>query len=162
MLGERIYQCRVQKNLSQLDLADALEVSRQSVSKWENNACAPELDKLVKMCELFGVNLDELVRGEGAIVMTGKTVECSRSSHMEAAVETESETSVWLPRKMAGVSLFFPLVGGYGCGGYVSGAGNHLSAGEAAYRTVLCLGSLFDGVCEFGTVGAGDFVAGSL
>lgn len=63
MLGERIYQLRVRDNLSQLDLADALEVSRQSVSKWENNVCAPELDKLVKMSELFQVSLDELVRG---------------------------------------------------------------------------------------------------
>lgn len=60
-LGERIYQLRTQKNWSQGELADALEVSRQSVSKWETNASVPELDKLVRMSELFGVSLDELV-----------------------------------------------------------------------------------------------------
>lgn len=63
-LGEHIYQYRTARNMSQGDLADALNVSRQSVSKWETDSAVPELDKLVKLCELFGVSLDELVRGE--------------------------------------------------------------------------------------------------
>ncbi len=63
-LGENIYRCRSQRNMSQGDLADALEVSRQSVSKWENNSAVPELDKLMKMARLFGITLDELVSGE--------------------------------------------------------------------------------------------------
>ena len=62
-LGENIYRLRTERNLSQGDFADALEVSRQSVSKWENNSAVPELDKLVKMAELFGITLDELVTG---------------------------------------------------------------------------------------------------
>lgn len=57
---------RTQKNWSQGDLADALDISRQSVSKWETDASIPELDKLLKLSELFGVTLDELVRGEDA------------------------------------------------------------------------------------------------
>lgn len=63
-LGENIYNLRVEKNLSQGGLADALEVSRQSVSKWENNSAVPELDKLVKMAEIFGVTIDQLVTGK--------------------------------------------------------------------------------------------------
>lgn len=63
-LGENINQYRRGKGMSQGDLAAALEVSRQSVSKWENNAAVPELDKLVKMSRLFGISLDELVSGE--------------------------------------------------------------------------------------------------
>ena len=66
-LGENIYRLRIEKNLSQGGLADALEVSRQSVSKWENNSAVPELDKLVKMAQLFGVSLDELVTGDRTI-----------------------------------------------------------------------------------------------
>lgn len=62
-LGERIYKYRIEKNFSQLDLAEALEVSRQSVSKWETDASVPDLDKLVRLCDLFGVSMDELVRG---------------------------------------------------------------------------------------------------
>lgn len=60
-LGERIYKLRTEKNLSQGDLADALEVSRQSISKWETNGSVPELDKLVKLSEIFDVSLDELI-----------------------------------------------------------------------------------------------------
>ena len=63
-LSENIYRLRTEKNMSQLDLADALEVSRQSVSKWETGAAVPELDKLVKMGNLFGVTLDTLVGRE--------------------------------------------------------------------------------------------------
>ena len=60
-LGERIYKLRTEKKLSQADLADALDVSRQSISKWETNGSVPELDKLVKLSEVFGVSLDELI-----------------------------------------------------------------------------------------------------
>lgn len=60
-LGENIYRFRTQKNMSQGELADALEVSRQSVSKWETNGSVPELDKPVALSEVFGITLDELV-----------------------------------------------------------------------------------------------------
>ena len=63
-LGERIYRLRTEKNLSQGDLADALEVSRQSISKWETNGSVPELDKLVKLGEIFDISLDELIIGK--------------------------------------------------------------------------------------------------
>jgi len=62
-LGENIYRLRTEKNLSQGDLADALSVSRQSISKWENNSAVPELEKLVRMAQLFEVSLDRLVCG---------------------------------------------------------------------------------------------------
>ncbi len=64
-LGERISSLRAEKNMSQGDLADALGVSRQSVSKWETDASVPELAKLVQLAELFGVTLDYLA-GRGA------------------------------------------------------------------------------------------------
>lgn len=60
-LGENIYRLRTEHNMSQGALADALDVSRQSVSKWENNSAIPELDKLIRMSEIFGITLDELV-----------------------------------------------------------------------------------------------------
>jgi transcriptional regulator with XRE-family HTH domain len=63
-LGETIYRLRTERNLSQGDLADALDVSRQSVSKWENNSAVPELEKLIKMAQIFGITIDELVTGE--------------------------------------------------------------------------------------------------
>ena len=46
--------------MSQGDLADRLEVSRQSVSKWETGQSVPDLDKIIKLADLFGVTVDEL------------------------------------------------------------------------------------------------------
>ena len=63
-IGENIYKLRTEKNMSQTDLANELEVSRQSVSKWENNSAVPDLERIVKMSRLFEVSLDELVFGE--------------------------------------------------------------------------------------------------
>ena len=62
-LHETIYRLRTARGLSQLELAEALEVSRQSISKWETGAAVPELDKLVRLSDVFGITLDELVRG---------------------------------------------------------------------------------------------------
>ena len=75
-LGENIYNYRVSKGWSQTYLADTLGVSRQSVSKWENNSAVPDLDKLIKMKTIFGVSLDELVFGKENDVVT-KTDEVS-------------------------------------------------------------------------------------
>ena len=69
-LGESITRLRTQKGWSQGDLADALDVSRQSISKWETDTSVPELEKLIRLSELFGVTLDALVRGERAETQT--------------------------------------------------------------------------------------------
>ncbi len=63
-LGGKILEMRTKSNMSQGDLADVLKVSRQSVSKWETNSSTPELDKLLKMSEIFKISIDELVRGD--------------------------------------------------------------------------------------------------
>ena len=66
-LGERIAAQRTELHLSQSELAEKLEVSRQSVSKWETDTSVPELDKLVKLCDLFALSMDQLVRGEEGV-----------------------------------------------------------------------------------------------
>lgn len=65
-LGERIAALRNEKKLSQGDLAEKLNVSRQSVSKWETGASVPELDKLLLLSEVFGLSLDQLVKGDAS------------------------------------------------------------------------------------------------
>ena len=64
-LSEKILKLRTARNMSQGDLAEALDVSRQSVSKWETGQSMPDLDKIIKLADLFGVTVDELVREEG-------------------------------------------------------------------------------------------------
>lgn len=62
-LGKQISRLRAARGLSQEELANDLQVSRQSISKWETDTSVPELDKLMKLSEVFGVTLDELVKG---------------------------------------------------------------------------------------------------
>ena len=69
-LGQMIQALRREKGMLQDELADTLGVSRQSVSKWETDAAVPELDKLLRLADLFGVTLDELVRGERQIAQS--------------------------------------------------------------------------------------------
>lgn len=61
-LAEKLLALRTEKGLSQEDLAEQLGVSRQSVSKWETGQSVPDLDRIIKLADLFGVTVDELVR----------------------------------------------------------------------------------------------------
>lgn len=95
-LGENIRLLRTGRNLSQSDLAEALEVSRQSISKWETDGAIPDLDKLVGMSELFGVSLDALIKGtDPAPCPTADT----------AAPSAPASKEMGAPHRMAGIIL---------------------------------------------------------
>lgn len=64
ILSEKIMMLRKQKGWSQEDLAEKLGISRQSVSKWESTASIPDLDKIIKMSEIFNVSTDYLLKDE--------------------------------------------------------------------------------------------------
>lgn len=59
-LSERLIGLRKEKNLSQEELAEVLNVSRQAVSRWETGLAAPSLDKLQFLAEFYGITIDEL------------------------------------------------------------------------------------------------------
>ncbi len=63
-IGQKIYELRTAKNLSQDELAELLGISRQSVSKWETDVAIPDFDKLLKLCDVFCVTLDEIAERE--------------------------------------------------------------------------------------------------
>lgn len=65
-VGERIQDLRKKKGFSQEKLAEYLNMSRQAVAKWEQNVCEPNLDCLARMSDLFGVDLDYLIRGKAS------------------------------------------------------------------------------------------------
>lgn len=60
-IGEKIQRLRIEHGLTQLSLAEILDVSRQTISKWELGQSVPELDKIVRMSEIFDVSCDELL-----------------------------------------------------------------------------------------------------
>lgn len=96
-LGEKIYKLRTEKNLSQGDLSELLEVSRQSVSKWENGAATPDLDKIIKLSEIFGITIDELVKSE--------EVSPSAPEEPKDKVIVIKKESGFPPRKIVGTVL---------------------------------------------------------
>lgn len=59
--NNKLYELRKQKGFSQEELANRLNVSRQTVSKWEVGDSTPDMEKLVAISDLFGISLDELV-----------------------------------------------------------------------------------------------------
>ena len=64
ILADKIIKLRKQRGWSQEQLAEMLDVSRQSVSKWEGGLSIPDLDKIIKMSGLFGVSTDYLLKDE--------------------------------------------------------------------------------------------------
>lgn len=66
MLSEKIRELRRKAGLSQEELADKLNVSRQAVSKWELGSAVPTADKLLDIADFFGVSLDFLMRENAA------------------------------------------------------------------------------------------------
>ena len=65
--GEKIAKARKALNLTQELLAERLNVSRQTVSKWELDEAFPEVSKLVKLADLLNVSCDYLLREDGSI-----------------------------------------------------------------------------------------------
>lgn len=63
-IGEKLFELRKEKNLSQEEGAEKLNVTRQTVSKWETNQSTPDFDKIVPICELFGISTEELLTGK--------------------------------------------------------------------------------------------------
>jgi len=63
-IGEKIAQLRTEINISQEELAEKIDVSRQSISKWEMNQAMPQIDKILVLCDLFNISADELLRNE--------------------------------------------------------------------------------------------------
>lgn len=60
--ADKLIQLRKQYSMSQEELADKLDVSRQSVSKWEGEQSMPELSKIIQIAEMFNVSTDFLLK----------------------------------------------------------------------------------------------------
>lgn len=73
-LPEKLYALRKKSGLSQEQLAEALNVSRQAISKWEGGSAMPESDKLLALSNYFGVSLDYLLKDgapDAALIVYG-------------------------------------------------------------------------------------------
>ena len=62
-LKDKLAELRNKKGLSQIAAAEALNVLRQAISRWETGASAPSTENLIELSRLYGVSMDELVNG---------------------------------------------------------------------------------------------------
>ena len=91
---ERLNELRKQKGYSQEELAGRLDVTRQTISKWETGDSTPDMEKLIALGELFGVSLDTLVLGKEPAEKGG--------TKLHLSPETKAKTARWL--KIAGIA----------------------------------------------------------
>lgn len=95
-LNEKINYCRKKAGLSQLDLADLLGVSRQSVSKWETGEANPEVTKIPQLAKVFGVSADWLLSEDEP-----ETADTPPASAAEAAAPDWPDWVEHLPRHIS-------------------------------------------------------------
>ena len=75
-IGEKITHLRIVSGISQDELSKKLGVSRQSLSKWENDETQPQLDNIKQLCELFKISADELI-DDKVVIHRGKKLKMS-------------------------------------------------------------------------------------
>ncbi len=89
-IGERIYELRKAKNLSQEELAEQLGVSRQSVSKWETGTAVPDTENALAMSKIFSVTTDFLLTGQYSV----PDVDSGKITYTEPEIKGESGEKV--------------------------------------------------------------------
>lgn len=101
ILAEKVMTLRKKKGWSQEELAEKLNISRQSVSKWESGASIPDIDKIILISGLFGVSTDYLLKDEMETEeISEKEIQCEESDAKCVSVE-EADSFMRLKRKLA-------------------------------------------------------------
>ena len=63
LIGDKLKEARLKKNMTQEEVAEKIFVSRQSISNWENNKTYPDIGNVIALSDLYDVSLDELLKG---------------------------------------------------------------------------------------------------
>lgn len=90
--SEKLQKLRKKNNLSQEQLADMLDVTRQSVSKWESGQTYPEMDKLIAMCKIFKCSLDDLTNDSVSDIVIEEKKKSNFTSFVDNILELISKT----------------------------------------------------------------------
>lgn len=105
-LSENLQNLRKIKNMSQEELAEKLNVSRQAVSKWESGNGYPETEKIISICEIFDCSMDELVKGK-----ITADIKSEKNEYAEVMDKEAKYTSIGIFAILLGVSFMLTLLG---------------------------------------------------
>ena len=87
MLSSNIKKLRKARNISQVELANALFVSKQSVSNWENDNIMPSVDMLIKIADYFGVSTDYLLGRDHSEYIVTDGLTHNQIAHIKLIIE---------------------------------------------------------------------------
>lgn len=87
MLNQRIRELRLAKNISQVDLAKIIGVSKQSVSNWENDNIQPSIDILLKLAKFFDVSTDYLLALENSRSIDVSDLSLEEIAHIQLIID---------------------------------------------------------------------------
>lgn len=91
--ANRLLNYRKKFNLSQEELAAKIGVSRQAISKWERAEASPDTDNLILLAEIYGVSLDELLKGENSENTNDDTASSENKNTYDFSDNADSETN---------------------------------------------------------------------
>lgn len=91
-LAYRIQLLRKEAGLTQEELSERLEISRQSITKWETGSSLPEVDRLLELSRIFGVSVDYLLKGPNEYSRSGSDNKTNRSKLIEFLCEAKQNT----------------------------------------------------------------------
>lgn len=87
MLGDRIKTLRVAMNLSQVELAHKLNVSKQSVSNWENNNILPSVEIVKKLAAFFSCSTDYLLEMDNRLLLDFSNLTNEQRAHIQQMID---------------------------------------------------------------------------
>jgi len=148
ILAEKIIKLRKQKGWSQEDLALQMGVSRQSVSKWESMSSLPDLDKIIKLGNLFGVSTDYLLKDDME-EDPGYEPDDATSNNLETSKTEETFVEVTLEEATKYMNL-------------VEKSSKKIAGAVAACILSPVFLILFCGFAETGIIGISEDIAGGI
>ena len=139
---EKLHLLRRERGLSQEELAEMLDVSRQAISKWESGQTYPEIEKLVTLTEIFGVTMDSLVKNRPLQYVGARNRGGASPFEHRARWSYEYKSR----RKLFGLPLVHINVG----------------AGARRARGILAIGMISQGFLSIGLISMGLLSVGIL
>lgn len=105
-LSENLQNLRKIKNMSQEELAEKLNVSRQAVSKWESGNGYPETEKIISICEIFNCSMDQLVKGK-----ISNDIKSEKNNYDLIMTKAAKGISLGVAVILLGVSIMLTILG---------------------------------------------------
>ncbi len=105
-LSENLQNLRKIKNMSQEELAEKLNVSRQAVSKWESGNGYPETEKIISICEIFDCSMDQLVKGK-----ISQDIKSEKNNYDFIMSKTAKGISIAIAIILLGTSIMLTILG---------------------------------------------------